>query len=225
VSSRHLFRVEGKRISSLDKSVLERLMKPYGSVMLDIGTGDGKHAYRYAKTHPDSYVVGIDASAESLRAQSYRASRKPSRGGLPNVLFLKATVEDLPGYLPQPATRLHILLPWGKLLDQVLRPDDDFLRAVRAISGTSAKLRILLNDSALATRPGEIPTALETDTADCLFQRLKSVYERHNIAIERISTLTTTEARRVPTSWARRLASARAPEFLVIRACVNAPDI
>lgn len=85
-------------------------------VVVDVGTGDGRWAYAYARAHPDAFVVGIDALAANLAEVSRRASRKAARGGLPNVLFVRADAAAPPAELVGSADEVHVLLPWGKLL-------------------------------------------------------------------------------------------------------------
>src|SRR5262245_25665122 len=84
-----------------------------GGVIIDIGTGDGLFVYQSAKRNPDKFYIGIDASAAALEKISEKIHRKPAKGGLPNVLFIQASVEDLPSELDGAADEIHIHFPWG----------------------------------------------------------------------------------------------------------------
>jgi 16S rRNA (adenine(1408)-N(1))-methyltransferase len=43
-----------------------------------------------AAAQPNRLVVGVDANAAGMMTASRRAAAKPSRGGLPNALFVVA---------------------------------------------------------------------------------------------------------------------------------------
>jgi 16S rRNA (adenine(1408)-N(1))-methyltransferase len=79
-----------------------------GGVIVDIGTGDGLYVYRSARANPDKFYIGIDVQRRALEKVSERIHRKPERGGLPNVLFVQAPVEELPSELDDVADEIHI---------------------------------------------------------------------------------------------------------------------
>ena len=89
-------------------------------VIVDIGTSDGRFVYRSAESNPNKFFIGIDANAKPLEKISMKATRKPSKGGLPNVLFIQSAVEDLPEELNASADEIHIHFPWGSLLAAVV---------------------------------------------------------------------------------------------------------
>ena len=214
------FIVQGKTTSPLDADALEPLMDGYAQVLLDVGTGDGKHAYRYARGHPHTFVIGTDASAENLREQSHRASRKPSRGGVPNVVYLRATLEALPGLLPRPVGLFHILLPWGLLLRQVIDPDEEFLSTLVSLAAEDARLTIVLNTSALSAVPG-IDDIFPVLTPDGVRARLDEPYARVGITIGDASMVHAAEAEDIHTTWARRMTGSPLPDLLVIEARIG----
>ena len=65
-----------------------------GGVIIDVGTGDGRFVYQCARQNPRSFYIGIDAHPPALEKISEKIHRKPSKGGLPNLLFVHAAVED-----------------------------------------------------------------------------------------------------------------------------------
>jgi len=209
--------VRGKVIEAASAEALAAWARPYAALLLDVGTGDGKHAYRYARQHPDTGVIGIDASAENLREQSFRASRKPSRGGISNVLYLRATIEELPGCLTRRVDAVHILLPWGVLLQQVIRPDDAFLQVLRTLAAPAATVRIVLNTSALSAVP-QAAELFRDLTADGIRAHLEEPYTRNGILIATVSAAHAAEADDIHTSWARRMTASPLPGLLSIEA-------
>jgi len=88
-------------------------------------------------------VIGTDANADGLREISRRASRKPARGGLPNVLFGRLSLEDAPGELAQLADAITVLFPWGSLLRAVAVPECEALRRLALIGKPGARFRFL----------------------------------------------------------------------------------
>jgi 16S rRNA (adenine(1408)-N(1))-methyltransferase len=65
-------------------------------IIVDLGTGDGHFVYRSARENPNKFYIGIDPNTPPLKKVSERIYRKPEKGGAPNVLFIHASVEDLP---------------------------------------------------------------------------------------------------------------------------------
>lgn len=63
---------------------------------------------------------------------------------IPNLLFVRAAVEDLPAELAGAADHLSVVLPWGGLLAAVARPEPRVLRGVRALCRPAARLEVLL---------------------------------------------------------------------------------
>ena len=107
---------------------------------MDLGTGDGRFVYRAAEKNPNKFYIGIDANAKALEKISMKATRKPNKGGLPNILFLQAAVENLPEQLNGVAEELHIHFPWGSLLRAVAVGETAILSGLRRIC---ARLRDL----------------------------------------------------------------------------------
>ena len=64
--------------------------------MIDLGTGDGLFVYQSARENPRKFYIGIDPSPRPLEKISEKIHRKAEKGGLPNALFLQASLEDLP---------------------------------------------------------------------------------------------------------------------------------
>ena len=76
-----------------------------------------------------------------------RASAKPSRGGVPNALFLVASAEALPAALLGRSSLLTVNYPWGSLLRTLVQPDPGALRAVVGLLQPGGRLIALLNAS------------------------------------------------------------------------------
>jgi 16S rRNA (adenine(1408)-N(1))-methyltransferase len=60
----------------------------YRRVLVDLGTGDGRHVLARARKAPEALVIGVDANAAGM----VDASRKQ----VPNALFVVAAAEHPP---------------------------------------------------------------------------------------------------------------------------------
>ena len=112
--------------------------------MLDIGTGDGLFVYQCARRNPRKFYIGIDANPRPLEKISEKIHRKPEKGGLPNVLFLQAAVEDLPEELNGVADEIHVHFPWGSLLRALAVGDQAMLGNLRRVCAPEALLEVII---------------------------------------------------------------------------------
>src|SRR5438270_13523074 len=85
-------------------------------IVVDIGAGDGSFSYQLAKENPDRLIIGIDPNHKQLEKISTKSLSKPDRGGIKNVLYVLARVEDLPHELDGLVNQIFINFPWAGLL-------------------------------------------------------------------------------------------------------------
>lgn len=176
-------------------------------VVLDIGTGDGRFAYRSAETNPNKFYVGIDANAKPLEKISTKATRKPSKGGLPNVLFVQAAIENLPEELNATANEIHIHFPWGSLLRAVITGDRSALESLRRVCAPECLLEIVVGIDEERDRSEIERLELPKLSAEYLETILIPKYEAAGFEILKSGSLTASEWSKLETSWARKLQS------------------
>jgi len=85
--------------------------------------------------NPQRFYIGIDANAQPLEKISEKIYRKPTKGGLPNVLFVQAAVEALPPELDGVADEIHIHFPWAiscAPLQRAIKPCAKLATSLRA---------------------------------------------------------------------------------------------
>jgi 16S rRNA (adenine(1408)-N(1))-methyltransferase len=150
VSLDHIDIVRGKNLVRVPAAHLQVRAAAAARVVVDLGAGDGRFAYRLARAHADWLCIAVDACAEAMRELSWRADRKPSRGGAANVVFVRATIESLPQALAGIADEVTINHPWGSLLRTVLAHDAAALAGIVRLGRPGAELRVRVNESALA---------------------------------------------------------------------------
>ncbi len=174
-------------------------------IVLDIGTGDGRFVYLCARQHPKKFFIGIDANPRPLEKVSEKIHRKPSKGGLPNVLFLQSSVEDLPSELDGVADEVHVHFPWGSLLRAVATGDNAVLRNLRRVCSAGALLEVVIGLDPDRDRSEierlELPI-ISTAHIDSI---LVSRYGEAGFEVLETGTLLSSEWSRLQTSWAKRL--------------------
>jgi len=150
---------------------------------------------------------------------SRRASRKAARGGVPNVLFGRLSLEEAPGDLIGLADVLTVLFPWGSLLRAVACPDAG-LRKLAALGKHDGRIHFLYGygsrESAVVKELG-LPELGNDD----LLSHLEREYaasglqvEAHYAAREYVAS--------VESTWAKKLAfSLSARAFVEIRGIVQ----
>ncbi len=201
--------VVGKATHDLDAAAFAELRGRFpGGLVLDLGTGDGKHVLAEARRRPDTVVVGLDAQPDAMRRTAGRAAAKPARGGLPNALFVWAAVEQLPSELTG-ITDVHCLMPWGSLLRAVVAPEAEVLRAVAARCAPGARFLITLNLHAWRPPVAEVGGTAEP-TPETAAGALAEAYAAAGWRLDTADYLDAAAIASLGTSWTKRLGSSRA---------------
>lgn len=197
--------VVGRTVRELSEDEFEtvRAGRP---LLVDVGTGDGKHVLHEARRRPDWLVVGVDAAPAQLQRASASAARKPAKGGLANALFVQAAAEAMPGELGG-ARELHVLMPWGSLLRGCLALDA-VLPSLRSIASAEARLLVTLNLHAWRPPVADVGS-LPEPTPDSVLTELAAVYRSAGWDIRASHYLDETGIAELATSWGRRLHSSR----------------
>lgn len=171
---------------------------------MDIGTGDGLFVYHWARQSPQTLFIGIDANRRPLQKISERIYRKPSKGGLPNILFVQAAVETLPLELQGIAHEVHINFPWGSLLAAVAGGNAEALKPLRHICAPDATLNVILGLDPVRDRSEMERLQLSELSNDYVETKLAARYRNAGFEIVRSESVRASDLK-VETSWARRL--------------------
>ncbi len=209
--------VRGKQIAIVHGSMLRSAAAAAARVVLDLGAGDGRWIYRLARAHSDWFCVAVDANASGMREASFRAGRKPSRGGAANAWFVRASAEAPPPALWGLADAIHIHLPWGSLLRGILRPQPEVLAAIARLGKPGAALRIrvncsILDDLSMMERLGLPHRGHEMDE-----DTLAGPYADASITLDRVDR----DRPDAVTSWGRRLAGPHPARVLALDGTVR----
>lgn len=174
-------------------------------IVIDIGTGDGLFVYQCARANPNKFYIGIDANPRPLEKVSERIHRNPAKGGLPNVLFLQAAIEELPSELDGVADEVHVHFPWGSLLAVVAAGDEAGLHNLRRICAPEGVLEIVIGLDPERDRTEIERLGLKAFSTDYIDRDLTPRYQSAGFEMLESGVLTRSEWPKLQTSWARRL--------------------
>ncbi len=175
-------------------------------VVVDIGTGDGRFVYRSALANPNKFYIGIDANTKPLEKISMKATRrKPSKGGLPNVLFVQAAIENLPEELNAAADEIHIHFPWGSLLSAVVTGKESVLSSLRRICAPECLVEIVIGIDQERDKSEIERLELPQLSSDYLENVLIPKYQAAGFEIIDKGILLPADWSKLETSWARKL--------------------
>jgi 16S rRNA (adenine(1408)-N(1))-methyltransferase len=191
--------IRGRKSLELDLTEWQDRLKAYDRIVLDLGTGDGRYARTLAERHSRWFIIGADACRENLREYS--------RTKLPNLLFVIASAQALPGELDGLISHITINFPWGSLLDSLLAGDPMLMRGLKSVSRSGTELDLRLNGGALA----EAGKTLEAGVDRIYFNLLQEGWQIKPPVVMDGSAL-----KMFPSTWAKRLAFGRDPRALML---------
>ncbi|MGB9179234.1 MAG: methyltransferase domain-containing protein [Pyrinomonadaceae bacterium] len=189
--------------------------------MIDIGTGDGLFVYQCARRNPLKFYIGVDANTRPLEKVSEKVHRKAAKGGLPNVLFLQAAVEDLPPELDGVADEVHVHFPWGSLLRAVAVGDREVLQNLRRVCSSEALLEVVIGLDPERDRSEIERLGLPSLSIEYIDSTLAPAYRSAGFEILERGAILPSEWPELQTSWAKRLKgnTSRPLLYIIARAC------
>jgi 16S rRNA (adenine(1408)-N(1))-methyltransferase len=189
-------------------------------IVIDIGTGDGLFVYQCAHANPNKFYIGIDANPRPLEKVSEKIHRNPAKGGLPNVLFLQAAIEELPSELDGVADEVHVHFPWGSLLAIVATGDEAGLRNLRRICAPEGVLEIIIGLDPDRDRTEIERLGLKLFSTDDIDRDLTPRYQSAGFEMLEKGVVPQSEWSKLQTSWDRRLRGneGRALTYIIARA-------
>ena len=187
-------------------------------IVVDVGAGDGRFVYEAARGDAKTLYVGLDPDAAALAAYAYRASRKPSRGGVENVLYVVVALEQLPAELVGVAALAHVNFPWSALLRGVIRPERELLTALGRLLRPRGRLEIVLCYDAEQDKAALGGEALPPLGEAYIEEVLRPAYEEAALTIVESGRLDREAALAIPSTWGRRLLHGRPRDVFRIAA-------
>lgn len=178
-------------------------------VIVDIGTGDGKFALELAKQHLDRYIIGIDPNHQGLVQSSRSSEAGNHKDKLPNLLYVLASIEDLPPELDGLANQVFINFPWAGLMQGLLKSDPTTWQSLGRICQPGAMIEIVFSHDADRDRKlglAQIDSVYVSDT-------LRLALAPLGFDVAKFDELSAEDLKNYPSSWAKRLAHGQARQF------------
>jgi 16S rRNA (adenine(1408)-N(1))-methyltransferase len=131
---------------------------------------------------------------------SLRAARNPTRGGLPNALFVLAAAESPPAELCRRANLVTVTLPWGSLLLGALALDDEAAAGIAALVEPDGTLEVLVSVADRdAARLGIAPLARGDHAA------IGDRWAHYGLVVDAFEPVAAEAVAATGSTWARRL--------------------
>jgi 16S rRNA (adenine(1408)-N(1))-methyltransferase len=192
--------VKGSKKEEINERGFESLSKNFDSVVLDIGTGDGKFVYKSALKDKNTLFIGMDPVERQLRTYSKKSNRKR----LENALFVLGSIDSIPPELFSRIDKIYINLPWGTLLENVAKGNEDFVEKVYALLKKGGLLEIIFGYlpelEPSETKRLNLPDISRDKSVDQIMLSFKIHFE-----IEEIRKLDKKDMGNIETTWAKKL--------------------
>ncbi|MBD3231143.1 methyltransferase domain-containing protein [Candidatus Dependentiae bacterium] len=193
-------------------------MKKTQGVIVDIGTGDGKFVYELAKRYPQRLFIGIDPDHKSLEKNSAKIYKKPAKGGLTNVFYILANVENLPQELNNLANQIFIILPWSSLLHAIIKVEPKIFQSIKRIAKKGAFVDLIIGyDKKIDTKKIDLAGLDENYIQDFIKPKLKKL----GFKIQKFQNINKNQLFQIPSSWAKKLTFGKTETFYYIRLSVQ----
>ena len=199
--------IRGRRSVVIDAAVLMECLQGYPQRLFDIGTGDGRFVQHVARHYRGYFALGIDTCRENLRVASSKS--------LCNTLYVIANACALPNELHGLATHMTINFPWGSLLYGLLKGDNKVYAGLAALGQPGTRLEIRLNGGALAENGWSLEAGIVE--VGCMLRD-------YGFDVDAPVAINTCELRKLPTTWAKRLAFGRDPRAVLLNGRRNPAD-
>lgn len=214
----------GKKLTDLDPAEWAGILAAAERVLVDVGTGDARTAYRQAIAHPDWLVVGVDPAWQRMTETAVRAARKPAKGGAPNLVLVNSAIETVPAALHGVADDVTVLMPWGKLLRGIVLGEEDVLSGLRSVAKAGAPLEISIGTSIWRDPiPLEIRDLPELTPQTVVSTGLGDRLAAFGWEVADVRLVPHTDLDTISSSWARRLGSGATETVLHLRAIAVDP--
>lgn len=194
--------VNGNKIEEMPKTEFEQLIHKFETVVLDLGTGDGRFIFKQAQTNPHCLFIGVDPSHKQLEIYS----KKANKNKLNNVLFIWDSIENMGSAYANTADKVCVYLPWGTLLQHLVKPHSSHISKICDIARTGGKIEIILGYTQ-ENEPSEVER-LELDeiNEEHLRNKVVPVFNRFNFRLVELVELHIKDLVDLETTWGKKLA-------------------
>lgn len=194
--------VKGNKTVSFSREELVRNIQKYERAHLDIGTGDGRFVFKSAQRNDRVFYVGLDPVEKQLSEYS----KKANKSKLENALFVVGSVELLPEELIGFFSSVSIIMPWGTLLQSVVRAEESFIRKLKDLLVGSGTIDIIFG-YAENLEPSEVARlGLDKLSTSFISTNIVPNFMRHGFKAEIVEELNRKDLASLESTWSKRLA-------------------
>jgi len=190
----------GNKKGELSRTDIENLAKNFDKTILDIGTGDGRFVFEKAIKNPKNLYIGIDPAENQLKIYSKKANRKK----LQNTVFAIGSIENLPPELFSLIDELYINLPWGTLLEKMVKMNELTAGNLSSITKKDGKMEIVFGYvpkfEPSETERLNLPDITEKENLEKILNSFSRYFE-----ITELRELDKKELGDLETTWAKKL--------------------
>lgn len=195
-----MFVIKGNKKIEISDKDLSGLTRNFQKVVLDIGTGDGRFIYENALKKPDVIFLGLDPAEKQLEIYSRKSNKKK----LNNCIFIVGSIDNLPRELFSFIDEIYITLPWGTLLENVVKTDSDLVQKIYRLLKETGTFEIIfgyLSDlEPSETKRLNLPDTKEGLDINQVLIPLKTYFD-----IEEMKVLDKRDLGKLETTWAKKL--------------------
>lgn len=199
---------------------LAALIAEHRGVTIDLGTGDGRGAYRAALARPQRLIIAIDAVREDLAEISARAAKHPEHGGAPNALFVVANAEHLPKELSRIADEILVTLPSASLMRGILLGDVALLGNIARLGRKGARIKVAFNARISSQPPLRDAATLPDITPLYTRDIIAPAFAATGVRVSKARWMSPDDVARLDTTWSKRLSRGTPPRTFYIEARV-----
>ena len=138
-------------------------------------------------------------------------------------MLLRAAIEALPAELVGIADEVDVLLPWGALLEGIVRARAEVVDGLATLARPEAVVNVTLNGEIwLDSTPARFED-LPVPTPEYVAAEMEPEFRRAGIDIGPARYLSASEAKAVPTTWAAFGPRPHHPQFLYLAGVRRGP--
>ena len=162
--------------------------------------------------------IATDANPDALLDTAWKAARKPSRGGIPNLICVSEPLEVLAKELSNIADCLTVILPWGSLLRAVLAPEIASLHQIASLCSDAAGVEIVFSCDPRQDAQERARLGIVQIEQRIISSTLPELYQQAGLAVLKAEKISQQELAIYETTWAKRLATGRPRDIWRLRA-------
>ena len=192
--------ITGDKKNELDKETFRNICGKYEKVILDLGTGDGRFVFKNALKNKGTLYIGLDPAEKQIQIYS----KKSNRRRLKNALYVIGSLENLPEELYSAFDKIFINLPWGTLLEKIVKSDEIYIEELATILKKNGEIEIIFGylPELEPSETERLSLPLIENESDVLktFSTFKKTFE-----VIEMKRLLKEDLDKIETTWAKKL--------------------